>query len=206
VLAGGTCPASTVVLRPAIVASRSGRNRAYGNKSGSSSLVHWTSRVSWTGARPSWMAASFLPKRGRDIAYGWKGKGSTIHLLTEGHGLPLALLVTAANVAEVTVGLKVVDRVRVPGPRAVPSSVPPAWMPIRAMTALTSGMSCGDGGFNLPSPAGNGLNAAGSPAGVQRPMKPAGFAGRWNGVMAGWTTGGGWSPDMTGIPKAMSPF
>jgi hypothetical protein len=47
--------------------------------------------------------------RGEDIAYGWKGKGSTVNLLTEGHGLPLAFLVTAANVAEVTVGLKVVD-------------------------------------------------------------------------------------------------
>jgi hypothetical protein len=53
---------------------------------------------------------------GEDIAYSWKGKGSTIHLLTEGNGLPLAFLVTAANVAEVTVGLKVVDRVRVPRP------------------------------------------------------------------------------------------
>lgn len=35
-------------------------------------------------------------------------------MVTEGNGLPLAFLVTAANVSEVTVGLKVVDRVRVP--------------------------------------------------------------------------------------------
>jgi transposase len=61
---------------------------------------------------------------GEDIAYGWKGKGSTIHLLTEGNGLPLAFLVTAANVAEVTVGLQVVDRVRVPRPQGRPKKRP----------------------------------------------------------------------------------
>jgi transposase len=61
---------------------------------------------------------------GEDIAYGWKGKGSTIHLLTEGTGQPLAFLVTAANVAEVTVGLKVVDRVRVPRPKGRPKQSP----------------------------------------------------------------------------------
>ena len=33
--------------------------------------------------------------------------------------MPLAFLVTAANVAEVTVGLKVVDGVRVPRPKGV---------------------------------------------------------------------------------------
>jgi transposase len=59
-----------------------------------------------------------------DIAYGWKGKGSTVHLVTEGNGLPLAFLVTAANVAEVTVGLEVVDRVRVPRPKGRPKQRP----------------------------------------------------------------------------------
>jgi transposase len=59
-----------------------------------------------------------------DIAYGWKGKGSTVHLLTEGNGLPLAFLVTAANLAEVTVGLQVVDRVRVPRPKGRPKQRP----------------------------------------------------------------------------------
>jgi transposase len=38
--------------------------------------------------------------------------------------LPLAFLVTAANVAEVTVGLKVVDRVRVPRPQGRPKKRP----------------------------------------------------------------------------------
>jgi hypothetical protein len=61
---------------------------------------------------------------GEDIAYGWKGKGSTVHLVTEGEGLPLAFLVTAANVSEVTVGLKVVDRVWVPRPKGRPKQRP----------------------------------------------------------------------------------
>ncbi len=63
-------------------------------------------------------------KRGEDIAYGWKGKGSTVHLLTEGNGLPLAFLVTAANVAEVRVGVKVVERVKVPRPQGRPKQRP----------------------------------------------------------------------------------
>src|SRR5918999_1288131 len=54
---------------------------------------------------------------GEDIAYGWKGKGSTVHLVTEGNGVPLAFLVTAANVAGGPVGLKVVDGGRVPRPK-----------------------------------------------------------------------------------------
>jgi transposase len=70
------------------------------------------------------MAALSPLKGGEDITYGWKGKGSTIHLLTEGNGLPLGFLVTAANVAEVTVGLKVVDRVRVPRPKGRPKKRP----------------------------------------------------------------------------------
>jgi hypothetical protein len=64
------------------------------------------------------------PKRCEDIAYGWKGKGSTVHLITEGNGLPLAFLVTAANVSEVPVGLEVVDRVKVPRPQGRPRQRP----------------------------------------------------------------------------------
>jgi transposase len=45
-------------------------------------------------------------------------------LVTAGDGLPLAFLVTAANVAEVTVGLKVMDRVRVPRPQGRPKQRP----------------------------------------------------------------------------------
>src|ERR671915_1913156 len=63
-------------------------------------------------------------KGGGDIAYGWKGKGSTVHLVREGNGLPLAFLVTAANVSEVTVGLEVLDRVKVPRPQGRPRQRP----------------------------------------------------------------------------------
>ena len=44
--------------------------------------------------------------------------------MTEGQGVPLAFNVTAANISEVTVGLDVVDRVRVPRPRGRPRQRP----------------------------------------------------------------------------------
>ena len=44
--------------------------------------------------------------------------------MTEGNGLSLAFLVTAANVSEVTVGLEVVDLVRVPRPQGRPRQRP----------------------------------------------------------------------------------
>jgi hypothetical protein len=135
------------------------------------------------------MVAFSQLKRREDIAYGWKGKGSTVHLLTEGNGLPRAYLVTAAKVSEVTVGLKVVDRVRVPRHRGVPRSVPPAWEPTEAMTVLTLGMNCDDGGFSLPYLVENGPIVGASQHVPRRPMRSASFAGRWSGVTAGWTTG-----------------
>jgi hypothetical protein len=70
------------------------------------------------------IASGCSAKRGRGYAYGWKGKGSTVHLVTEGNGLPLAFLVTAANVSEVTVGLEVLDRVKVPRPQGRPRQRP----------------------------------------------------------------------------------
>jgi transposase len=44
--------------------------------------------------------------------------------VTEGNGLPLAFLLTAANVSEVTVGLKVIDQVKVPRPKGRPRQRP----------------------------------------------------------------------------------
>jgi hypothetical protein len=144
---------------------------------------------------------------GEDIVYGRKGKGSTVHLLTEGNGLPLAFLVTAANVAEVTVGLTVLDRVRVPRPQGdAPSSDRPAWGPTKVMTVRNSGRDCDGGGFSLRYPCGYGPTAGVGLAALQRPTRSASLAGRWSGATAGWTTGVGWSLDMTGTPKAMWPF
>jgi transposase len=71
-----------------------------------------------------WQDQGVWQKGGEDIAYGWKGKGSTVHLVTEGNGLPLAFVVTAANVSEVTVGLEVLDRVKVPRPQGRPRQRP----------------------------------------------------------------------------------
>ena len=69
---------------------------------------------------------SFVPsqKGWEDVDYGWKGKGSTVHMMTEGEGLLLAFDVTGASVSEVTVGLDVVDRVRVPRARGRPKKRP----------------------------------------------------------------------------------
>ncbi len=43
-----------------------------------------------------------VKKRGSEVGTTKKGKGSKIMLCTEGHGLPIAVLVTRANPAEVT--------------------------------------------------------------------------------------------------------
>ena len=89
-------------------------------------VAHCPGRPSQIGLKPGlsgWQLRA-SPKRGEDIAYGWKGKGSTVHLVTEGNGLPLAFLVTAANVAEVIVGLKVMERVKVPRPQGRPRQRP----------------------------------------------------------------------------------
>src|SRR5918996_493979 len=84
-----------------------------------------------------------------------------------------------------------------PDLRAAPRNARPAWALTRVMTALISGMDCGDGGFNPPYPTDNGPIAAGLTT-PQRPMGPASFAGRWNGATGGWTTGVGWSLGTTG--------
>ncbi|HZA25372.1 MAG TPA: hypothetical protein VFA32_22715 [Dehalococcoidia bacterium] len=92
--------------------------------------------------------------------------------------MPLASLVTAANVAEVTVGLTVVDRVRVPRPQGRPKQRPASLEPTRAMTARNSGRGCEDGGFNPRYPAGSGPTTGANLAAHRRPMRPAGLAGR----------------------------
>jgi hypothetical protein len=152
------------------------------------------------------MAALYLTKRGEDIAYSWEGKGSTIHLLTEGKGLPLAFLVTAANVAEVTVGLKVVDRVRVPRPKGRPKQRPASLGADKSYDSADFRQELRQRRIQPSVPAGSGPTTATSLAALWRPMRPASIAGRWSEVTAGWTTGVGWSLAMTGTLKAMSPF
>ena len=83
-------------------------------------------RTGQAGLEPGVPGWKFRPsqKGGEDVDYGWKGKGSTVHMMTEGEGLPLAFDVTGASVSEVTVGLDVVDRVRVPRARGRPKKRP----------------------------------------------------------------------------------
>jgi transposase len=69
------------------------------------------------------MAALSQQKRGRGYRLWLEGPGQH-GLLTEGNGLPLAFVVRGANVAEATVGLKVVDRVRVPRLKGRPKQRP----------------------------------------------------------------------------------
>jgi hypothetical protein len=154
---------------------------------------------------PRWQLRA-RPKGGEDIAYGWQGQGSTVHLLTAGQGLPLAFLVTAANVAEVTVELKVVDWVRVPGPKGRPKQRPGRLAVDKSEDSAEFRQGLRRGGFNLPYLAENGPMAGASLGVPQRPTRPASIAGRWSGVTAGWTTGVGWSLGMTATPKAMLPF
>jgi transposase len=53
-------------------------------------------------------------KGGQDVAIGGKGKGSTIHLITESRaGIPLAFVVTSAAVHETRVACAVVDAIHV---------------------------------------------------------------------------------------------
>ena len=70
------------------------------------------------------MAALSLAKKGRRYCLWLEGQGQYGHLVAEGNGLPLAFLVTEANVSEVAVGLKVVDQVRVPRPQGRPRQRP----------------------------------------------------------------------------------
>ncbi|HLE81686.1 MAG TPA: IS5 family transposase [Dehalococcoidia bacterium] len=63
-------------------------------------------------------------KGGGEVGSGWKGKGSTIHLLTDGEGIPLAALVRSVLVHEQRVALAVVDQVRVPQHRGRPKQRP----------------------------------------------------------------------------------
>ena len=104
--------------------SRSGKTRGLG--ADSPEVAQYPGLSSQTGLEPSLPGRQLRAwqKGGEDIAYGWKGQGSTVPLVTEGNGLPLAFLVTAANVSEVTVGLKVVDQVRVPRPQGRPRRRP----------------------------------------------------------------------------------
>lgn len=58
------------------------------------------------------------------MGYGWKGKGSTVHVMTDGAGIPLVAVVTGAQVHEGQVAMDLVDGVWVPRPQGRPKQRP----------------------------------------------------------------------------------
>jgi hypothetical protein len=73
------------------------------------------------------------------------------------------------------------------------------------MIVLRSDTNCADGIFDLPYPSENGLSTVVDLVVLPKSMRSAEVAGRWSGATVGWTTGGGWSLDMTGIPNPTLP-
>ena len=61
---------------------------------------------------------------GKDVAYGFKGKGVLIHLLVDANGMPLAGSVTAANGNERTEAIENVRSVHVAGNVGRPKGAP----------------------------------------------------------------------------------
>jgi DDE family transposase len=140
-----------------------------------------------TGLEPGFPGWQFCPgqKRGEDIAYGWKGKGSTVHLLTEGKGLPLAFLATAANVSEVTVGLKVVDQVRVPRPQGRPKKRPASLGADKSYDSAEFRYQLRRRHIQPAIPRREWPKRRRRPGLLLKYIGPASIAGRWSGVMAG---------------------
>jgi len=88
-------------------------------------IAHWTGfsghclrwlnlQVYWTGN--DWLPMVFFSSGkggGEEIAYGFKGKGTTTHLLVDGNGSPVAFVSTAANGDERQQVEPLLDRVQV---------------------------------------------------------------------------------------------
>jgi transposase len=70
--------------------------------------------------------ALFPPGKGggERTGYGWKGKGVTLHSLSDEDGHPLALLSTAAGESEKDQVIALMNRVRVPLPQGRPKQRP----------------------------------------------------------------------------------
>jgi hypothetical protein len=91
----------------------------------------------------------------------------------------------AANIGEVSVRLKVENRVRVPRPQRRPKQLPASLGTDQVMTVLTSSVNCGEGGFYLPYRGGNGPTDAAGRVVLKRSMKAASSAGKWSGWLVG---------------------
>jgi hypothetical protein len=99
--------------------------------------------------------------------------------------LPLAFLVTVANVAEVTVGLKVVDRVRVPRPKGRPKKRPTSLAADKSYDRLISGGSFAGEVFSRLFQDECGKTAAAGQGDLLWYINSARVAGRWNAATGG---------------------
>jgi transposase len=72
------------------------------------------SRGDWNGTGPFWMAALHRPKGGQAVGLTRKGKGTKWMLVTDGNGLPLAVLLESAQKAEITLAEETLGLVWVP--------------------------------------------------------------------------------------------
>ena len=140
------------------------------------------------------------------MAYGWKGKGNPIHLLTEGNGLALAFLVAAANIAEVSVRLKVVDQVRVPRPQRRPKQRPASLGTDQGYDSAHFGSELRRRRIQPSIRRRERLNRRCRPGRPQEVHEVGKFRWKVERGYGGWTTGIGWSLGMTGTPNPTSPY
>jgi transposase len=63
--------------------------------------------------------ALFPPGKGggEDVGYGFKGKGITMHALTDGNGMPLSIISTSAQKSEQSQVMPLLEKARVSGPK-----------------------------------------------------------------------------------------
>ena len=88
------------------------------------------------GKRPAGRHVRSGKKGGAHVGYGRKGKGSTIHVVTDGNGLPLSVEVTSATVYETKPVLKLLDSIRVRGSRGRPKQRPKQLVADRAYDSM----------------------------------------------------------------------
>ena len=126
--------------------------------------------------------------------------------MTEGNGLPLSFLVTAANVSEVTVGLEVVDRVKVPKPQDRPRQRPASLAADKSYDSADFRWELRRRGIQLSIPRREWKTVADGQVDHLWCITSARVAGKWNGATGGWTTAGDWLPGMTDTPNPTLPF
>jgi Transposase DDE domain len=174
---GGCCPPrnwGAARRRPPGVALPSGPERACSSNSTSTSSTGSASRAGSTGRALAQTQPAYGPSVGDHVGANPvdRGKpGSKIQLVCDGHGLPLAAAVTAANVADVTMLQAMVGDIP---PVRTPSGRPAATPTSRPVTAGPPAASGGRGRRQDPARQRPPRPQAGPPAGGDGPHQPRG--------------------------------